>query len=705
MSILEKIRNKSGLVIVFVGGALALFVISDALQSNSQIFGGSTSNDLGVIAGEKVNPKIYEQKVNEGVEANRKQMGPDAKVDQNTIDMVREQVWSQMVMEGIMAAEFEDLGIKVTNDELFDLIQGENPHQQIKTAPIFQNQQTGQFDRALVIRYLKEMESRNDAESKKQWVTFENGLHEEQKSKKYYSLIRKGVYATTLEAKHTFVNRSKSVDADAIALTYFTVADSTIKAEDSDLKAYLSSHANKYNEKENSRKVDFVMFDAVATADDTATAQKWVNDQMAQFATASNDTLYVDANSDVKFDPTAKPRSAYPEEVADRLFRDSVGSIVGPIFKEGKFNIYKVIGTKQDTVFQMRASHILFKTENNDTAATVKKANEVMAQIKSGVDFGAMAAQYGTDGTAQRGGDLGWFTEGNMVKEFNDAVLAGKKGDMRIVKTQFGIHILKITEDKTKKLVCAGLLSRGILPSEATTSTAYNAASQFASSSANTEAFEKNFNEKGLVKRTAEIVRENDKQLGGILTEAREVVRWSFTANKGDVSEVFSVGDKFVVATLIAVREKGKADFETVKQRVEADYKKDKKAEMLIEKAKTAMAGANNVQELATKLQMAVTPIIAQTFDNNNIAYIGPDNAMVGTLFGTQKNGKLVGPVKGDNAVYVFVINKFNDAPQMSDMSAYKNEVQNQLSQRVEYGTFDVLKELKNVVDNRYKFY
>lgn len=702
MSILEKIRNRSGLAIVVVGGALALFVISDALQSNSRIFGGSQSTDVGVIAGEKIGVKAFEAKVAQNTELTRQQMGPDAKMDQNTIDMVREQTWSQMVMEGIMTGEYEDLGIKVTDEELLDMFTGDNIHPQVKQS--FTNPQTGAFDKSMVISNLKQINEKGDADAKKRLHDFETYLLQDAMQKKYYSLIRKGVYATSLEAKALYNNRSNSVDADAVALSYFSIADSTIKAEESDLKAYLNKNMKKYADKENSRKAEFVVFDAVATSEDTLATQKWVNDQMAQFATAANDTFYVDNNSETKFDAAAKPRSAYPVEIADRLFRDSVGSIIGPLFKDGKYTIYKVIGTKQDSTYQMRASHILFKLENGDTAATLKKAAEVMAQIKGGADFGAMAAQYGTDGTAQSGGDLGWFGEGQMVKEFNDAVLAGKKGDMRIVKTQFGIHILKITEDKTKKLVCAGVLTRGINPSENTTSTAYNAASQFAANCSSLEDFNKITAEQNLVRRTAEFVRENDKQFGGIM-DAREVVRWAFNAEKDAVSEVFSVNDKFIVAVLTTIREKDKADFESVKTRVEADYRKEKKAEMLIEKANAALAGANNIQAVATKLQLSVTPMPGQTFENANVPYLGPDNTMIGTLFGTKTTGKLTGPIKGDNGVYIFAINKVNAAPAATDLTVYKTEVLSQLTQRVEYATFEALKELKKVEDNRYRFY
>lgn len=702
MSILEKIRNRSGLAIVVVGGALALFVISDALQSNSRIFGGSQSTNVGEINGEAIGVKTFEAKVAQNTELMRQQMGPDAKMDQNTIDMVREQTWSQLVMEGIMTGEYEDLGIKITDEELMDMFTGENIHPQVRQS--FTNPQTGIFDKSLVVSNLKQITEKGDADAKKRLHDFENYLVQDAMQKKYYSLIRKGVYATSLEAKALYNNRSRTVDADAVALSYFSIPDSTIAADESDLKAYLNKNTKKYAERENSRRLEFVLFDAVASHDDTAATQKWVNEQMASFATASNDTAYIDLNSETKFDPTAKPRSAYPTDVVDRLFRDSVGSIIGPIFADGKYAIYKVVGTKQDSTFQMRASHILFKTENGDTAATIKKANEVMAQIRGGADFSAMAAQYGTDGTAQKGGDLGWFGEGQMVKEFNDAVLAGKKGDMKIVKTQFGIHILKITEDKTKKLVCAGVLTKSIAPSENTTGTAYNAASQFVANVSNAETFEKYSSENNLNRRSAEYVRENDKQVGGVM-DAREVVRWAYNAKKGDVSEVFTVGDKFVVALLTNIREKDKADFESVKARVEADYRKDKKAEQLLEKANAAIAGATNIQAVASKLQLAPTPMVGQTFDNANIPYLGPDNSMIGTLFGTKTTGKVLGPIKGDNAVYVFAINKINEAPAQSDMSMYRMEAQNQLAQRVENMTFEALKELKKVEDNRYRFY
>jgi peptidyl-prolyl cis-trans isomerase D len=705
MSILERIRTKSGLAIAVVGGALALFVISDALQSNSSLFGSNNNTDVGEVDGDPISYKQFEAKVEQNA-GFYKQRSQQEALDQATMDMLREQTWNQVIQENIYAKEFEQLGIKVTNDELFEMIQGENPHEQIRTAPIFQNPQTGQFDRSLVIRFLKNITESTDEAAKAQWVAFEDGLVKEAEAKKYAVLFRKGIYATSLEAKFAYQNRMKSADAEIVALNYFSVPDTTIVADDAELKSYFKKNYDKYKEKENMRKLDFVLFDVVPTTQDSTDIKKWVEEKTVEFANTTNDTLFVDANSETPFDTLAHPFSFYPEEVQGRLFRDSVGSIIGPVFKDGKYKVYKVAGVKRDSTFQMRASHILFKTEGptkEDSLKTLKKAQDVMAEIRRGADFGEKAAMYGTDGTSSRGGDLGWFAEGQMVKEFNDYVKRGKKGDMGIVKTQFGIHIVKITEDKTNKTVCAGLLERAVKPSQNTQNSAYNDASQFAASAQNPEAFEKFITEKGLAKRNAE-VKENDKTLAG-LPEAREVIRWAFSAKKGNVSDVYAISDKFVVAVLTGIKEKNNANFDDVKERVLADYRKEKKAEQLIEKAKTAMAGTTNLNDIATKLQVAVTPLAGQTFENANIAYIGPDNSFVGTLMGTKTTGKIAGPVKGDNAVYVYTVSKFNEAPATTDYTQYKSEAQQALSSRVEYASFETLKDLMKVKDNRFMFY
>lgn len=82
------------------------------------------------------------------------------------------------------------------------------------------------------------------------------------------------------------------------------------------------------------------------------------------------------------------------------------------------------------------------------------EAQQVLEQVKNGGDFAALAKQYSDDGSAANGGDLSWFAKGDMVKEFEDAVLSLKKGATypTLVETQFGYHIVRFDESKTEKV-------------------------------------------------------------------------------------------------------------------------------------------------------------------------------------------------------------------------------------------------------------
>lgn len=703
MAILTKIRNRSGIAIGFVGLALVLFLVSDALSSGNSIF-NAQSNNVGTIDGDAITYKEFEMEVARQEEM-LKERNQGQPIDDNTRTQIREQAWGMLVQKSLMGKEFGELGLVVSNEELNDLFAGENIHPQVKQS--FTDPNTGVFDKNIVIQNLKQIVEKGDEKTKKQLRDFEDYLLDDGLNRKFVALVKKGVYTTNLEAKKLYEARTKTAELNFVVMPFASIADSTIKLEESDLKSFFNKNQNKYKEKENSRKIDFVVYNFAPSKEDSAEMQNWVTTQLDLFAKATNDTQYVDANSEIRFDPTPRSRKDFPEDIVGKLFSDSVGSIVGPLFRDNKYQIYKISGVKNDTTVFMRASHILFKVEGataQDTLNSKTKAEEILAQIKGGSDFALMAAQYGTDGTKDKGGDLGWFQDGQMVPEFNKFVKAGNKGDMGIVKTQFGWHIVKITENKSTKLVTAGLLERTFKASDKTVGFAFNEASQFAAQSRSVADFEANAASKKLPIVNADFVRENDNFLPGY-TDAREAVKWAFNANIGDVSEVITIGDKHIIATLKSIREKGKANFEAAKARVQVDYIKEKKAEQLMAKMKEAVdAGASNLDALSKKLNLTITPIGSQTFENTGIAYIGQDNTFVGAVLGSAPNS-FVSSFKGDGGIYAFQVNKITEAPAITDYSPYKAELKQPLSQKVEYGFMETLREIHNVTDLRYKFY
>ena len=406
MAILTKIRNRSGLAIGLVGLALGLFVISDALNTNNRIFGG-TSDRVGLIDGEKISIRQFEAKVETILENYKKRM-PNQPVDEGVRSQIRDQAWNEFINDHLMNKEYADVGISVSNEELEDLLFGNNIHSQIRQA--FTDPKTGAFDKSNVIRYIKRVNESTDDNEKKQWRDFEDYVVNETMQRKYANLLKKGVYATKVEAKNLYNARSKSYELNFLALTYQSIPDSSIKEDESDMKSYFRKHQEKYKERDNSRKIDFVAWDFAPTAEDSAVVRNWAQAQVEPFRNAKNDTLFVDANSDTPFDTLAKTRNMFPDIYADRMFRDTVGAVYGPLFKDGKYKIFKITAIKYDTTYWMHALHILIKVEGatmQDTLNAKKKAEEILGKIRKGSDFGAMAAQYGTDGTKDRGGDLG----------------------------------------------------------------------------------------------------------------------------------------------------------------------------------------------------------------------------------------------------------------------------------------------------------
>lgn len=704
MAAISEIRKKSGLLIGVIGVALVAFLLTDLLNSGNSIM-GSDVNVIGEINGNKIQYKDFEERV--GIaEQNYMAQNQMTSLDETSKDLIKEQVWNTYINDFIVKKEYEKLGLTVGADELTDLIMGDEPFATIAQAPIFKNQTTGAFDPGLVVNYIRSLDSDPTGEQKKQWLEFEKYIVDATVATKYSTLVRNGFNRTTLEAKMDFASAANSVNAKIVGLQFNLVPDSAIKYTDADLQSYLNKNAKEFETKEDVRKIDFVIFNILPSAEDSAEVKKWVEEQITNFAASTDDSAYVARNSDLAFDTGFYPRGSFPADVEDRLFSAASGEVVGPVFDNGTYSIYKVSSTKTDTVLKYRASHILIRPNSatkEDTLAAVKTANELLAKIKGGESFETLARENGSDGTKDKGGDLGWFLAKDMVEPFANAVKKGKKGDLVVVTTQFGAHVLKITEEPSNKLIRVGQLSRKIEAGTNTERDIYAAASEFAQASQDKESFLANVDKMGLTKRVADNIKETDKNIAGI-TGAREIVRWVYSEEKtGKVSPILEADGKFIVAMLSDIKTKGTPKLEYVKEAVEAKVINEKKAEYIKNKIEEAMKGANTPLEIATKLGTVVNDIQGQSFANGFIQYLGSDNRILGALFGAEPN-KLIGPIKGNNGVFVIFVEKVNEAP-IGDVSNNKARLAAEVAARVESSVTEALKKKADIKDNRAKFY
>jgi peptidyl-prolyl cis-trans isomerase D len=720
MAVIGKIRQRSGLIIGFIALSLLAFILSDALNKNPFLKGND--NVVGEMGGKKIKYEDFDKLVKE-YEANlRSQLGGE--IPEEYKSFAYDQAWEKFVRRNVLEKEYEALSIKISPEELtWTEFKSPNPHPVIERNFVDQqtgkareqlaNQATGDLDLSKVLALRQQMEEGSNDES--QWIQFiDEPIIEDLENKKFFSYVRKGKFVSTLEAKADFIASSANLTGQAVQLNYFTIPDSTITIKDAELEEYLQKHADNFKQ-EASRKLEYVVFDIKPSAADTAAAAKWANDKAIGFATTTNDTLYAENNGGF-LDTNFKRRGMFPDDIEDSLFTAPKGTVVGPVYAaNGSYYVYKLIDSKTDTIMYYRASHILLRPDGvtkEDTANARKKAADYLAQIRKGEKtFKELVKEVSLDPvTNTKEGDLGWFDKENIryPKSLIDAVVRTGKGDYTIVTSGQGVHIIYGAYSPTNKVVQVAEISREVEPGTETLKEISAKANEFAGSVGTdeklfNEAIEKNM----LNKRFAEKIGQSDKVLSGI-KDARQVVMWSFDEERkvGDISEPFDVdgNTKILVARLVKIREKGTAKVDDVREKLEEEVRKNKKAEQLRQKMEEAMNGATNLQQIATKLGVQPLDISYQLFNSNSVTSVGNEPRLLGYLFGSEKK-KITGPIKGESGVYVFWVENVEEQKVPEDLSETKQRIFGQYAGSADMRINDALRKAADIQDFRYKFF
>jgi peptidyl-prolyl cis-trans isomerase D len=699
MAVLEKIRSRMGILVsIIIGLALLAFVLGDFIGRGKSVF-SNDQYEIAKVSGKAVNVQEYEAEITKLTDVYKFNSGK-GNLDEEAIQGIREQTWNQLIENHVLGDEYNTLGLSVCPKELLDMVEGANPHQYIRQ--IFTNPETQEFNRGAVNQFIKSLETETDPAKKNYWLFIEGQILRERQMTKYYNLIKKGLYVTNEQVNIEAKDNSKKVSFNYISKKFSEIADSTIKLKEADLNKYLKAHSKEY-EQEASRDIEYITYDIVPSPEDFQSAQNWVEGIKEEFKTTAEIKQFINLNSDISFNEKFLKESELQDTVK-KLYSGKVGDIIGPFFENGTFKMARLIEVKNlsDSV---RASHILIKPEDKTTEAINKAkatADSLMKVAKKGEKFAELAQKYSTDGSAKKGGDLGWFKDGQMVKTFNDACFNGKKGDIVVVESQFGIHVIQITDKgKEVKKVQIGLLERKVEASSATQQVIYQKASAFAGNNNTGEKFEASLKKEGLTPQTANYLNENMKEIPGI-KGSRELVRWAFKSEKNSISGVMEFSNKFIIARLSQIREKGIASVDQVKDQLLAEVKKEKKAEQLIESISKESAGAANINDLAQKLGKTIETANDITFASYALPTAGFEPNVIAAATTVALN-KISAPVKGNNGVYVIEVTSENTQEANKDMIA--NRAMSTYQSRATYEALNTLKKLANINDERSKFY
>ncbi|MBO5618946.1 MAG: SurA N-terminal domain-containing protein [Paludibacteraceae bacterium] len=665
MATLQKIRNHGALLIAIVGLAMLAFILGDFLNSGSSFFNRSREN-VGVIEGEKIHYTEYEAAKEQLTEVYKIETGR-SDFDEDMSAQIRNQVWNMMMMDYTLRAQAKKIGMDITKDELSELCIGKNPHQIIRGRRAFFDE-NGQFSRDIVVNLLQAINNEEDGENanlkqaKTYWLYWEKAVRISYMQEKYTSLLQHLLKANSLEAEYAYNGRQKGVSAEYVMQPYFTVADSLVNVNESDIKKLYAQHKSQYKQTPN-RAIKYIAFNIEPSEEDFTAAKELLESLKEEFKTAEDVSLIVNTNSDVMYDG-----------------RDFSAETVPAQFKEFAFAKGAKAGDCTDILF-----------ENNTYA--MARIMQAGYSLPDSVELKAIVEE----GEDQ---ELGWFRASDLPRNIADPAFAGKRGTRFTVAQGMGEQTYEIMDISaaTPKVKLA-ILAREVSASSKTYSKIYNEAKQFIVANKNAEAMESAAQAAGMtVVPQYNLTATTDKV--GQLKASRPIVRWAFEAKEGQVSDVFECGQQFIIAALTEVNDDEYRPLEAVRAELTYEATNNAKAAYISAQLKDI----KSLEDAANIMGQQIQSTERVSLSDSRFGNAGMEPAVIGKTLAMGEN-TLSAPIQGNMGVFVVKTGAANNA---AEAEAYNADTEKaQLESRMAYLPYQamqLIEENADVTDNRANF-
>ena len=712
MAVLNKIRQRSLILILVIALALFSFVIGDLFKNSDALTGGS-QDVIATINGTDINRNEFQQKVKNY---------QDRSGGRQTSTQAMNAIYNQELRKIVLQTEIDKLGLSVEKDEMRDLLKNS-----FSSYPEFQDE-NGNFDVNRLnafIANLKDLKGDtaplgNFMVNYDSWTNNEQTIAANAIQQTYYNMIKAGVSTTISEAEDDYLGDAKTIDIRYVQIPYTSIADSLVEVSKSEIQAYMKKHEDKYKA-DASREVVYVEFKEEASKADE---DKIIADLLALksdkseynesskntetipgFDSATDIEEFVNSNSDIKYSDSFFRAIELPAIARDTLIKLSVGEYYGP-YKDGEYyKLSKVIAKKQmpDSV---KVRHILIPHVGGQRAdASVTKtvdqakktADSIFAQIKAGTKFMDLLELSSDKVSNEKDGEIEFDYRAGMAPEFKAYAFDNKKGDIDVVQTAFGYHIIEILEQKSfNETVKIATLADKIEPSEQTLQDVFNKMSKFEIAAKDGD-FNELAKERDLTVKPITF-KELDENIPGLGSQ-REVVRWSFNEDT-EVGEFknFAISNfGFIVAKLVEKKEKGLMSVEDGSITALPEIRKEKKAKMIREKIT-----ATTVADIAKNQGQSPRSAAAVTLKNTTLSGAGVEPKVVGAAFGLAQ-GATSKPIDGEKGVYVVEVTKVNEATKLDNYTAIMNRLNTERRNAVQSKVFTALEKAADIEDNRAK--
>lgn len=689
MGLMQKLRQGMPAVIIFLiimFVALIVFEWGDARRGRGAVRGDEST--VGEINGEGISMALYQKRVQDIIEMQR-QGNPEGEIDE---ERIREMVWQQLVDETLIRQTADRLGIYVTDDQLREKLLYDPPP--MLKQPFTDS--TGVFHQNQYFQFMNDIRgfltqrglpADQIEKTEYQIKSLEEGLRAEMLREAVESVVTAPAIPSPMDARMAFDEQRAKASGTYALLDVSSVPDNTVTVTEDEAKKYFDDHKTDFQQKA-SREIRYAMFMLSPSAQDSTAISKrlrTVSEALGRGSTpALKDSIfesYVNQYGSANYSGNAyTPMHELSPELQSALLGATPGSVIGPVRLGDGTYLINVSDVKDSGDVYVKASHILLRTgtSNDDSVKTL--ADQVFQRAKGGKEgFEALAAQYSADGSAQRGGDLGYFKKGAMVKPFEDAAFGASVGSIvGPIKSEFGYHIIKVT-DRTAKAYKLRDLRFDPKVSNMTKTQVRAKANQLrekVAAGGNIDSVAGPMN--------VQVLESGPLERATPAAGSMKLTNFAYDGKVGDVSEVIELKDgSFVVGQISKIRSAGTMDFAEAKDGIMIRLKNKKKLDALKDRA-TKLRGALAAGDSLSKLKTLDTAVQIHTFSDATRSTpfpgVGFDYVLTNSVF-NQKLGQTSDLIRGERGYYVVVVNS-RTVPTDKEYEAEKTKFVQQLTQQ-----------------------
>ncbi len=717
MAILSKIRDRSIALIAVIGLALFAFVLDPSTLTD--FFDSTKINVVGEVDGESISRQEYAEALDTY----------KTRTNGRVSDMqAAKTVWENILKEKIYTKQLQLAGITIGENDILNTIINSSF---VQTNPQFLNE-AGLFDKDSFMQFLKDTKESEDQNLWNAWNNYINEIATNLKRDAYNNLIKVGLGASLKEGEYSYREDSDLVSAEFVYIPYSSIPDSLVSVTKKDIQSYIKKNPADY-EVEASRDISYVKFDISPTVKDKeeiknkvesyledrddinkATAQKIV---IQGLKNSEDYNLFFEENiSDIPMQEMFLMKADLPASISESVLSGNVNDTFGPYEDKNYYKISKItdIFFRPDSV---KASSIFIPYIGSQAAlpTTTKTEKQAKASIDSiyklvrrnKKKFAQVASQINTDGSKDKGGDIGWgkhnisFNSPNFDPELASFMFNNKTGKVGVVKSKYGYHIIRIDEQKNRqKGVRMITFGREIIPSQETENLAYQNAEKFALDiSSEDNNFYDVAKEKSYQTKPAVGLKIMDDKVPGLKTSQRQIVTWAFGSdtNVGDFKR-FDLDKAYVVALLTNKTKQGLMIPSKAVNRVRPILLSEKKAAIIQSKMKGA-----SLNEIATANNGTVKKMNNIALKSPSITGVGFEPKVVGAMYYAKEN-KLYNKVNGNKGVFAFVVTNKENSAVLPNYETYRQILSQDQKNKVA-NIFEALKKVSNIEDNRASFH